>query len=174
MTKSQNGWTALVSGSKLLHRWRIPTKNGVRELTLREGSAGFLLCHFAMFLSDRVEPIVGGQLDDWGHAYREIRGDDDVSNHASGTAVDLNALQHPLGVDGTWTEAQEELMRDRLQMYRGCIRAGFDYSGRVDPMHFELNRDLPACEAQARALLVTTRARRLLAANPGQRAVILS
>lgn len=172
--KSQNGWAALVADSKLLHRWRIPTNNGVRELTLRNGSAGFLLCHFALYLAEKIEPITGGQLDDWGYAYRPIRGDDDLSNHASGTAVDLNALQHPLGVEGTWTKAQEATMRRRLEAYRGCIRAGFDYSGRVDPMHFEINRPLSACEERADSLMTTTRGRRLLEANPGQRAVILS
>lgn len=174
MAKSQNGWTALVPGSNLLHEWRIPTRSGVRTLRLRQGSAGFLLGHFAMFLSDKIEPIADGPLDDWGHAYRPIRGDDDLSNHASGTAMDLNALQHPLGVDGTWTEDQEDDMRRRLAMYRGCIRAGFDYSGRVDPMHFEINRNLGACEERARSLMTTTRGRRLLEANPGQRHVILS
>lgn len=171
---SQNGWPALVADSKLLHRWRIPTKAGVRELTLRNGSAGFLLCHFALFLADKVEPIATGQLDDWGYAYRPIRGDDDLSNHASATAVDLNALKHPLGVEDTWTDKQESLMRRRLAMYRGCIRAGFDYQGRVDAMHFEINRDLGACEARATALMRTTRGLQLLEANPGQRAVILS
>lgn len=174
MSKSQNGWPAIVSSSKLLHRWRIPTKNGVRELTLRTGSAGFLLCHFAIFLSDKIEPITPGQLDDWGYAYRPIRDDDDLSNHASGTAIDLNALQHPLGVEGTWTTAEKAHMRRRLTAYAGCIRAGFDYQGRVDPMHFEIDRDLAACEKRARTLMQTTRGRVLLDANPGQKNVILS
>lgn len=173
--KSQNGWPALVSDSKLLHPWVIPTKSGNRTLLLRNGSAGFLLAHFALFLSDKIEPVAGpGQLDDWGYAYREIRGDDDLSNHASGTAVDLNALRHPLGVEGTWTPEQKAHMRRALAHYQGVIRAGFDYDGRVDPMHFEINKSLSDAERAARALMTTSRGRKLLEANPGQRAVILS
>jgi len=174
MAKTQNGWTALVEDSALLHIWEIPTRSGVRRLKLRNGSAGFILCHFAYWLSDKVEPIATGQLDDWGYAYRPIRGDDDLSNHASGTAVDLNALQHPLGVEGTWTKDEKAAMRRRLEVYRGCIRAGFDYRGRVDPMHFEINRNMTACENVARSLMTTTRGRKLLEENLGQRAVILS
>lgn len=173
MGKSQNGWSALTSGSKLLHRWRIPTPNGVRELTLRQGSAGFLLCHFAMFLAERVEPIAGGQLDDWGYAYRPIRDASDLSNHASGTAIDLNALQHPLGTT-TLSGWQKAKIRARLLIYRGAVRGGLDYHRRKDEMHYEIAAPLGTVEAVARRMAGTDRGVRLLKANPGQRAVIWS
>lgn len=174
MSNSQNGWPGLIPASKLLHRWTIPTRSGDRDLTLRQGSAGFLLCHIALTLSDEVEPIATGPLDDWGYAYREVRDGDDLSNHASGTAVDLNALRHPLGRDGTFTDAQVDRVHTLLKRYRGTVRWGGDYSGRVDEMHFELVEPLPVCESVARRLLASGRGRRVLAANPGQRAVILS
>lgn len=174
MAHSQNGWPGLTPASKLLHSWTIPTHSGDRALRLRHGSAGFLLSHLALTLSDEVEPIATGQLDDWGHAYRPVRNSDDLSNHASGTAMDLNALRHPLGKDDTFTNEQEAIIHRLLRRYRGCIRWGGDYSGRVDEMHFELVEPLEKCEARARELLQSGRGRRVLEANPGQRAVILS
>ncbi len=70
-----------------------------------------------------------------------------------------------------WRKAK---IRMRLKMYRNCIRWGGDYRGRKDEMHFEINRSLEACEFLAKRLMKTKRGKRILAANPGQKAVILS
>lgn len=174
MVNSQNGWPGLTPASKLLHSWTIPTRAGDRVLRMRHGSAGFLLAHLALTFSDEVEPIATGQLDDWGYAYREIRDDNDLSNHASGTAMDLNALRHSLGKDDTFSDEDEVFIHRLLHRYRGCVRWGGDYRGRVDEMHFEIVEPLEKCEARARQLLQSGRGRRVLEANPGQRAVILS
>lgn len=174
MATSQNGWPVLEAGSPLLHRWAIPAKSGESSLTLRSGSAGFLLSHFLSWWSDQIEPLAGRQLDDWGWAYRPIRGQSSgFSNHASGTAADANATEHPLGTH-TLSPAEKDKIAARLHLYDGALRQGAFYAGRVDEMHVELDRDLPAAEKVARRLLTSKRGALILAANPGQKAVILS
>jgi len=117
----------------------------------------------------------GGKLDDWAHAFRAVRGYSILSNHASGTAIDLNATEHPLGVRGTFTEKQIATIDRRLKIYDGCIRWGGHYSGRVDAMHFEVNRDIAQCERVARRLMNDTGiGKKIIEANPRQKAVILS
>jgi hypothetical protein len=180
VSTSQNGWPALSSTSDKLHTWTIPGgKEGSSRIRLRHGSAGFLLCHFAMWFDKRVEDLQDnyndGDLDDWGYAYRAVRGySSTLSNHASGTALDLNATDHPLGVDKTFTPGEVILIHKRLNYYAGCIRWGGDYRGRKDEMHVEIDLPLQACERVARKLLDSPRGERLLEANPGQREVILS
>lgn len=179
MPTSQNGWTALAAGSPLLHTWQVPTDTKPTPLTLRQGSAGFLLCHLALWFAAKVEALVEPVFDDWSYSYRPIRGyDTGLSNHSSGTAVDLNATDHPLAVDGTFTPAELKAVHRRLGFYEvngaPLIRWGQDYHSRKDGMHFEIIGDLADCETRARALLDTPRGKAILAANPGQRAVILS
>ena len=173
MSTSQNGWPALESTSRLLYTWTIPARSGERKIRLRNGSAGFLLCHFLLWFAEVIEPLAGGILDDWGWAWRPIRGQvDGLSNHAAGCAVDANATKHPLGRFGTFVNAAK--IRLRLRLYRGVIRWGGDYSGRKDEMHFEINRPLADAERLARRLMNTPRGKRLLEANHGLREVILS
>lgn len=180
MNTSQNGWPALDNDSSKLHTWVIPTRakhGGESHIRMRNGSAGFLLAHLALWLSEHVEPMAGVILDDWGYAYRPVRGfSTTLSNHASGTAMDFNATKHPLGKTRTWTRRQMRKIRNWLawRAYRKCIRWGGDYHNRKDEMHFEINRELHVCERAAKRLMRTARGRRILKANPGQRRVILS
>lgn len=176
MATSQNGWPALLPDSHLLRRFTIPANNGTVKLTLRDGSAGFLLAHFLMWWSEVIEDLTGAHpADDWGYANRLIRGSTStISNHGSGTAADANATEHPLGVKGTLTPRERERISARLKLYDGCLRHGAFYTGRVDEMHVEINDTLSACERVARELMTTKRGKRLLDANPGLKAVILS
>lgn len=172
---SQNGWPVLSTGSAKLHTWVIPARSGEFRIRLRGGSAGFLLAHFLLWFAETIETVAGKVLDDWGHAVRPVRGQTTgYSNHASGTAFDVNSLKHPLGKRGTFTRWQYAKMRARLALYQGCIRLGIDYQNRPDEMHGEINKPLPTCERVAKLLMRTWRGKRLLEANPGQRAVILS
>jgi hypothetical protein len=98
----------------------------------------------------------GGALDDWGYAYRAIRGQEDagnLSNHASGTAVDLNATKHPLGKRNTFTDEQEVKIRALAAKY-GC-RWGGDYKNRADEMHFEINLSPAAVKKKIQELGLT-------------------
>lgn len=180
MATSQNGFSALSSESPLLYTWTIPGgREGDTRLRMRRGSVGFLLAHCAMWFDSKVEDLQdnyqNGALDDWAYAYRPVRGyETTLSNHSSGTAIDLNATEHPLGVSDTFSRAEELLIRNRLRMYKGAIRWGGDYQGRKDEMHFEIDRNLEFCEKVAASLLDSPRGNRLLDVNPGQRRVILS
>lgn len=99
-------------------------------------AAAPLLLAFAKYFNDNIEPIAGGTYDDWGYAYRNVRGaTKDLSNHASGTAIDINSTQHPLGARDTFTPQQEILIRAE------CKRLGMRWGGdftRSDEMHFEI------------------------------------
>lgn len=185
MAISQNGYPALEQTSPLLYTWHIPTNAGTVLIRMRNGSAGFLLALWVMWYANHIEPVVGKVLDDWGWAGRLIRGDSTtISNHASGTAVDVNAVSHPLGRVGTLAFAVRSGVRRvtalarinaRLRIYfAGTIRAGADYQGRKDEMHYEINVPISQVEKVARRLMHTEPGKKLLAANPSQRAVILS
>jgi hypothetical protein len=174
MATSQNGWPVLEAGSPLLHTWVIPAKTGAVRITMRNGSAGFLLAHFLLWFAEKVQPLAGKVADDWGYAYRPIRGQSSgFSNHASGTAADGNAVEHPLGRIGTFQGTKIAAIRRRLRFYGGAIRWGGDYQGRKDEMHYEIVQTLGYCEGLAKRLMRTPRGRRILKANPDQRAVIL-
>jgi len=175
MPDSQNGWPALATTSSKLHTWVIPGRGDDTLIRMRNGSAGFLLAHLALCFDAKVEVLDEPVLDDWGYAYRPVRGyDSTLSNHASGTAVDLNATDHPLGKVDTFTDTEVATIERFLRRYSGCIRWGGDYRGRKDEMHFELDRPLAACEVVAKQLVDSRRGQLVLKANPGQRTVIFS
>ena len=172
MANSQNGWPVLESGSSKLHKWVIPGAN--RHFYMRNGSAGFLLAHFILWYHEKIEPIDGGIWDEWGYAFRPIRGQESgYSNHASATAVDVDATQYPLGTTHMSAKKKAKI-RLRLRIFSGCIRWGGDYINRKDEMHYEINKSISACERVAKRLIPTKRGRRILAANPGQEKVIRS
>src|SRR3712207_430012 len=124
MATSQNGWPGIESSSSpLLHKWLVPGTG--RHFVLRIGAAGFLLSHLALWFDEAIERLDIGQWDDWGWAYREVRGYTTLSNHASGTAVDLNATRHPMGVETHKTVAGDQIKRIRARLdetYKGTIR----------------------------------------------------
>ena len=174
MATSQNGWPALSSASSLLYSWNVPGPSRTK-IKLRNGSGGFLLIHWATFFDSQIEDLDEPQLDDWGYAYRPIRGfESGLSNHSSGTAMDLNATDHPLGKSDTFTNSEEEKIHKVLSKYVGCVRWGGDYNGRKDEMHYELDRNIAECERVARKLMHTKRGELVLNANPSQRRVIMS
>ena len=79
-----------------------PVKGTDRKLRCAE-SVGPLLATFAAEFHELIEPIDEGTFDDWGYAFRMVRGSTDrLSCHSSGTAIDLNATKHPLGKAGTF------------------------------------------------------------------------
>src|SRR5690348_7245452 len=147
MVSSQNGWSA----NQRSQTQAYTVGNG-RKIQLRKGDAGFVLKHFADWFDQKIEDIDQG-ADDWGYAERNVRGSaTEVSNHASGTAMDLNATKHPLGKRGTFSKAKTSAIRQRLKLYDGVIRWGGDYRNRADEMHFELNADSAAVSAVAAKL----------------------
>ena len=174
MATSQNGWSGITSASsRLLHDWNIPCSGGVRTVRLRRGSAGFLLCHFAMWWDDTISPVVDGIYDEWGWNYRFIGGSTILSNHGSATAFDIDATEFPQGRYNL-TDKQRSLIKRRMTFFDGTLAHGAFYRTTVDEMHVEINAPLGPVERKARALMDSKRGKRLLKANPGQREVILS
>lgn len=132
MTVSQNGYTA--NDRSVIASYSLP---GGR-VSLRAGDVSVVLLWVANQFHQRVEPLTWPG--NWGYAERLIRGSSTtLSNHASGTALDLNAPRHPLGVRGTFSAGQVREIQQIVAFCEGAIRWGGSYSGRVDEMHFEGN-----------------------------------
>lgn len=139
MPFSQNGYPA--NDISLTAVGLIPGTD--RSVRLRKGPTGDLLRWVAAQFHKRVEPIDTGEYDDWGYAERPIRGSTTVlSNHASGTALDLNATQHPQGTKPSSNFTTEEIaeIHEILAETEGCVRWGGDYvpPALKDGMHFEI------------------------------------
>jgi hypothetical protein len=142
---SQNGWPVIPKGTDA-RLVAIPRVIG----RVRAGDVAKTFTAFNERFDREVEDIDVGR-DDWGYANRPIVGGTDASNHASGTAEDLNATRHPLGRVNTFTPAQRTALRKLLEDFP-VIRWGGDYAGRKDEMHFEINASPAAVAAFAAAL----------------------
>ena len=134
--KSHNGWTASKDPAAIdIKSYQVP--GTTVKLRCAEAVAP-LLIGFAKEFHELIEPIDEGALDDWGYAFRNIRGvTEKLSNHASGTAIDLNAPKHPLGAVGTFPAEKVPMIRALAKKYG--LRWGGDYVNRKDEMHFEID-----------------------------------
>jgi len=132
---SQNGWKASKIRAEIgIESFTIP---GTKVKLACAKAVAPLLVGFAAEFHELIEPIDEGTLDDWGYAYRDVRGSTTtLSNHSSGTAIDLNATQHPLGKVGTFPIEKVPMIRALAKKY-GLIWGG-DYRNRKDEMHFEI------------------------------------
>jgi hypothetical protein len=132
---SYNGWTASKDQAEI----------GIKSYAIKGSKvklrcaylAAPLLVAFAEDFHELIEPIDGGALDDWGYCYREVRQvPGKLSNHASGSAIDLNASRHPLGKAGTFPAEKVPMIQALAKKY-GLVWGG-DYKNRKDEMHFEI------------------------------------
>ena len=135
LATSQNGWPACKDPHEIGVKSYAIGDSGVR-LRCAEKVAPLLVA-FASQFHEHIEPIDDGN-DDWGYCYRTIRGQtENLSNHSSGTAIDLNATKHPLGKAGTFEPLQVTLINALCKKYG--VRWGGNYKNRVDEMHFEIS-----------------------------------
>ena len=135
---SYNGWPASKDQAEIgIKSYLVPGT----ERKLRCASAvAPLLIGFASEFHSLIEPIDDDIYDDWGWAFRMVRGTTDkLSNHASGTAIDLNATRHPLGAAGTFDPAKVPMLLALCKKY--ALAWGGSYRGRKDEMHFEISID---------------------------------
>jgi hypothetical protein len=132
---SPNGWPASEDRKALgIESFVVP---GTKIKFACAKAVAPLLVNFAKDFHEWVEPIDEGQLDDWGYAFRMTRGSDKVlSNHSSGTAIDLNAIKHPLGKSNTFNQAQRNTITLLITKYG--LAWGGNYKRRKDDMHFEI------------------------------------
>jgi len=133
--KSDNGWPASQDPA-IIGIKSYPVKGATIKLRCAEKVAP-LLVGFAAEFHEKIEPIDVGTLDSWGYAFRMVRGREDrLSNHSSGTAIDLNANAHPLGSENTFAEGKALLIISLAAKYG--LKWGGTYRNRKDEMHFEV------------------------------------
>jgi len=133
MALSQNGYKSRDSSL-------IATYTVVRDvkLSLRKGDAPVVLLHWARWFDKHIEPLT--KVDCGGYNPRAIAGSGIDSNHASGTAEDLNWRKHVRGKHNTFSAENQKKIRAQLKFYEGVIRWGGDYKkATIDDMHFEVN-----------------------------------
>ena len=185
VVRSQNGWAARSPAH--YRTYIVPGTEGLRPVRLRlDPDAAPLLLTWAQIYHREVEPLNHKPhrgryiVDDWSYAARLIRGSSTtVSNHASGTAIDLNALQYPLGtshMSGPKVERLREALA-RLELHQGdLLRWGGDYHGRRDQMHIEVVCTREEARAWARRMhrqvRAVPRARRTLVLTAAAAALV--
>lgn len=136
MVASQNGWSPANDPSVITY-WRTSNNTLVSS---RRGDVKVVMRWVAERFHADIERLHHGWC--WGYAPRLIRGSSSVSNHATGTAIDLNAPAHPLGTQPSANYSRKQIRRIRKRIVTrsgGVIRWGGDYTGRKDGMHFEVN-----------------------------------
>lgn len=146
MEYSYNGWRAS----------QISSAIGVAAFTVggvsfpagvKSGDVATVLRYVAEQFHARVEPLRPGWC--WGYNYRKNRNANNLSCHSSGTAIDLNAPNHPNGKRGTFSSAQVKSIRAILSECGGVVQWGGDYTGTPDEMHFEIIADAAQVKAVA-------------------------
>lgn len=144
MATSQNGWTASPNSSNYVpFRWITGRINKNKDV-------GIIFEDLCDWFNKNIEPIT--KAHSWGYAYRVIRAGVRLSNHASGTALDLNAPRHPLGVSGTFSKDDQKLIKAKMKEYGGVVRWGGSYLLRKDDMHFEINASAARCAVLAKKI----------------------
>lgn len=134
LTTSHNGWP-IDPDPRVLDAVLIEPIRGRKFWIVRPAAP--LFSYVIRRFHREVDPITGGVLDDWSFNFRQIPGTGIWSNHASASAVDLNATHFPMGL-----RLMNTRQRQRCQwIVRDCrhqIRWGGDWSETPDEMHFEL------------------------------------
>lgn len=133
MSTSYNGWPASPDKNeigivKFGDAAGFPFPGGIKS-----GDVFTVLGYVATQLHYRVEPCVNGWC--WGYTYKQnVNNPSQLSCHASGTAIDWNAPDHPNGSSGTFTGSQVSTIYDILAEVRGAVSWLQGY----DEMHFEI------------------------------------
>lgn len=154
MAQSMNGWTASPSlALRPLVVDGVAFVPGIRD----DDDVAYVMRYVMTQFHERVEPLVNPGC--WGFNFRpNVNNPDTLSNHASGTAVDANAPQHPNGVptSATFTDRQIDEVHRIIAEVEGSVRWGGDFRGNPDAMHFEIDvspTELAAVAARLRAQL---------------------
>lgn len=135
MPSSYNGWTASRDRKAI---GVVPFKVAGIDFPggVKGGDVATVLGYVAEQFHRRVERLVSPGC--WGYNYRQNRNANNLSCHASGTAIDLNAPKHPNGQFPTFTPKQVTAMREILAEVDHAVRWGYDFTGTKDPMHVEI------------------------------------
>lgn len=131
---SQNGWST-IDGSNL-DKSPIPGTSVVPVPGLRTGDVATVLLHVGKLFNETVAEVYNPGC--WGYAAPiPIPGTNIISNHGSGTAIDLNAPSFPWKLR-RMTPAQRKACRSIVDSLGGVVAWGGDFTTFVDEMHFEI------------------------------------
>ena len=155
MSKSQNGWPVIESQSdRNLVVIRIPD-TGTPGIPLRvQRDCAPVLAYVASLVHKNVTDLKlgnkpGKTQDDGGYNYRKIDGSASFSNHASGTAIDLNWTRFPM-FKKRMNKNQRAAAQAIAEELSEVIRWGGNYrSARVDEMHWEIADGVSVSEIKA-------------------------
>jgi len=136
--KSANGYLASQDQSEIGIAMFTVVK-GIRPVRLRcAKTVAPLLVAALKEWHKRVEKLEPGEVQ--GYTYREVRGSSSgvLSNHASGTAVDIWPSRHPQGSkSGNFTKEQQKIVLEICAKYG--LRSGGSYkNAKPDWMHVEV------------------------------------
>lgn len=150
---SYNGWPVGAPATAIDVQSYYVTGTSI-AIPVDAGDVAWVLMYVAARFNAEVETLRPGQV--WGYDYRvDVNNTNWWSCHASGTAVDFNAVLHPNGASGTFTPGQVTAIRRILTDCGNVVYWGGDFSGVPDEMHFEINvppgdPSLPALAARIR------------------------
>ena len=131
---SQNGWPASKDSKEIdIVSVKMELQNGRKTARVTSSTAGAFE-EIIRWWEKNIEPVKTlGSFN-----YRAIRGaTTTLSNHSSGTAIDINAADHPLGAEGTVPSNMHSKIGAKARSLG--LKWGGDYRGRKDEMHFEVN-----------------------------------
>lgn len=155
MSRSDNGWPVIESQSdRQLVVIRIPG-TGTPGIPLRvQRDCAPLLAYVASRVHQDVTDLKlgnkpGKTQDEGGYSFRKIDGSSRYSNHASGTAIDLNWSRFPM-FKRRMTKKQRTAAQAIADELSEVIRWGGNYSpARVDEMHWEIRPGVTKAELKA-------------------------
>jgi hypothetical protein len=151
LATSYNGWPASSSPSAIgINRGWEPVPGHDFPGGIKSGDVQTVFTYLVRQLDKRVEPIREYPPgDEWGYNYRaNVNNPSQLSCHASGTAIDYNATQHPNKVKYTWTQEQTREIHKILDECSGVIRWLEGY----DEMHFEIRGSSAQVAAAAKKI----------------------
>lgn len=152
MAKSYNGWYA----SPTLKTRVIEPVPGCRLRIVDNNDVATVFTYLVKQFHKRVDDVTKPHpADDWGYYYRaNVNNPTQLSCHASGTAIDLDATEHPNAVATakTFTSKQIAEVHEILNECSRAIRWGGDYTRTADAMHFEVIVGASALATAARKI----------------------
>lgn len=147
MPNSLNGWQVIPDRNDArLHTGTIP---GTRIRITAHKDALPILLALAAEVHEKVHSLTDNNAqgqDEAGYTYRPARGSDAWSNHASGSAIDLNWRLWPMFLR-RMTPVQRRRAKKVTARFDGILTWGGDWS-RVDEMHWEISKGVSVMQAR--------------------------
>lgn len=139
-TNSENGWPLVDQGSC---QW-VDIPGTDVSLEIQQGPPAQILAAFAADFNAEIEPLRDADSACWteGNSVLGGYGQNNGSNHMSGSACDFNWASHPFQVaNAGFNAAQIAKLRELLAWYEDTVFWGNDWDTPKDAMHFQMGYD---------------------------------